>query len=168
MSAMTAEQEQLNTAPTCVNHPKVETRLTCSSCGDPICARCMVTTVVGQKCPRCARQSARARGAPEVPLVARAFGAGLVVAFAGGFVLVKVGLVGLLLAALLGFVVGEVVRRAAKRRVHTGFAIAATAALPLGMSAVALLLSVSPLAPQLLLFDVVGAVVAYLRASGTW
>ena len=52
--------EQANLAPTCVNHPKVETWLTCSSCGDPICPRCMVTTAVGQKCPRCARLSGRA------------------------------------------------------------------------------------------------------------
>jgi hypothetical protein len=165
---MSAEPEQLNATPTCVNHPRVETRLTCSSCGDPICARCMVNTVVGQKCPRCARQSSRARGTPGVPLVARAFGAGLAVAFAGGFVLVKVGLVGIILAALYGYAVGEVVRRAAKRRIHTGFGAAAVVALLLGMSAVALVFSISPLAPQLLLFDVVGAVVAYLRASGTW
>ncbi len=128
----------------------------------------MVNTVVGQKCPRCARQPARARGTPETPLVARAFGAGLVVAFAAGFVALKVGLFGLLLAALYGFGVGEVVRRAAKRRAHAGFGTAAAAALVLGMSAVALVLGVTPLAPQLLLFDVIGAVVAYLRASGTW
>ena len=57
---MTADQTNL--APTCVNHPKVETRLTCSNCGDPICTRCMVTTAVGQKCPNCARQSGRAKG----------------------------------------------------------------------------------------------------------
>src|SRR5207248_880065 len=130
----------------CVNHPKVETRLTCSSCGDPICARCMVNTVVGQKCPRCARQSSRARGSPTAPLMARAFGAGLAVAFAGGLVLVKVGLIGLLLGVLYGFVVGEAVKRAAKRRVHTGFGTTAVVALLVGMSAVALVFSVSPLA----------------------
>src|ERR687897_543539 len=70
---MTADQT--NVAPTCVNHPKVETRLTCSNCGDPICTRCMVTTAVGQKCPRCARQSGRAKGNPEPRLLARAFAA---------------------------------------------------------------------------------------------
>lgn len=166
---MSAEREQLNSAPTCVNHPKVETRLTCSSCGDPICARCMVNTVVGQKCPRCARQPARARGTPEAPLVARAFGAGLVVAVAGGFLLTRIPLIGGWLPALLyGFVVGEVVRRAARRRVHAGFGAAAVVAVLLGMSAVALLASVSPLAPHVLLFDVLGALVAYVRASGTW
>src|SRR4029453_3221800 len=73
---MTADQTNL--APTCVNHPKVETRLTCSSCGDPICTRCMVTTAVGQKCPSCAKQSGRAKGNPEPQLLARAFGAGVV------------------------------------------------------------------------------------------
>src|SRR5215211_1874605 len=78
--------EQANLAPTCVNHPKVETRLTCSSCGDPICPRCMVTTAVGQKCPRCARQSGRAKGNPDAALLAKAFGAGLAVAAAAGVV----------------------------------------------------------------------------------
>lgn len=37
----------------CVNHPKVETRLKCSKCGDPICPRCMVRTPVGYRCPAC-------------------------------------------------------------------------------------------------------------------
>src|SRR6266511_1972521 len=84
--------EQANLAPTCVNHPKVETRLTCSSCGDPICTRCMVTTAVGQKCPRCARQSGRAKGDPDTTLLARAFGAGLAVAVGlGGLVLLLGG-----------------------------------------------------------------------------
>ena len=77
---MTADRTNL--APTCVNHPKVETRLTCSNCGDPICTRCMVTTAVGQKCPRCAKQSGRAKGNPEPQLLARAFGAGVAVAAA--------------------------------------------------------------------------------------
>ena len=77
---MTADQTNL--APTCVNHPKVETRLTCSTCGDPICTRCMVTTAVGQKCPRCARQSGRAKGTPDAVLLARGFGAGLAAAAA--------------------------------------------------------------------------------------
>lgn len=37
----------------CVRHPKVETGLTCASCGTPICPKCMVVTPVGMKCPTC-------------------------------------------------------------------------------------------------------------------
>src|SRR5918992_6241909 len=83
---MTADQTNL--APTCVNHPKVETRLTCSNCGDPICTRCMVTTAVGHKCPRCAKQTGRAKGNPEPQLLGRAFGAGVAGGAPGGGVLV--------------------------------------------------------------------------------
>src|ERR687892_1791588 len=98
---MTADQT--NVAPTCVNHPKVETRLTCSNCGDPICTRCMVATAVGQKCPRCARQTGRAKGNPDPQLLARAFGAGLAVAAAGGLLLVATPFAGILLAVAHGF-----------------------------------------------------------------
>src|SRR4029450_8948012 len=107
--------DQTNLAPTCVNHPKVETRLTCSSCGDPICTRCMVTTAVGQKCPRCAKQSGRAKGNPEPRLLAGAFGAGLVVSALGGILPRAVPFAGLLLALAHGFVVGAAVRWAATR-----------------------------------------------------
>lgn len=37
----------------CVNHPKVETRLRCNKCGDPICVRCAVRTPVGYRCRAC-------------------------------------------------------------------------------------------------------------------
>ena len=109
---MTADQTNL--APTCVNHPKVETRLTCSNCGDPICTRCMVTTAVGQKCPSCAKQTGRAKGNPEPQLLGRAFGAGVAVAALGGVLLVAVPFAGLLLALAHGFVVGSTVRWAAE------------------------------------------------------
>lgn len=38
---------------TCPRH-KVETPLTCSNCGDPICPKCYVRTAVGLRCPKCA------------------------------------------------------------------------------------------------------------------
>src|SRR6266545_2754598 len=128
--------------PACVNHPDVETRLTCSNCGDPICAHCMVSTVVGQKCPRCARQSTRARGYPGSLLLLRAFGAGLAVAAVGALVLLKVGLFGgILLAA------GSLVS---------------------GLGCIAIVFSIPLLAPQVLLFLAVGGGVAFVRASGIW
>lgn len=155
--------------PACVNHPDVETRLTCSNCGDPICARCMVSTVVGQKCPRCARQSTRARGNPDSLLVLRAFGAGLAVAAVGALVLLKVGLFGgILLAAGYGFLVGEAVRQAARKRVHSRLGAIAAASLVIGLGCIAIVFSIPLLAPQVLLFLVVGGGVAFVRASGIW
>lgn len=153
----------------CVNHPEVETRLTCSSCGDPICARCMVSTVVGQKCPHCARLPARARGAPDSLLMLRAFGAGVAVAALGALVLLKVGLFGgILLAAGYGFLVGAAVRQAARRRVHSRLGAIAAASVVLGLGSIAILFGVALLAPQVLLFLVVGGGVAFVRASGIW
>jgi hypothetical protein len=160
--------DQTNLAPTCVNHPKVETRLTCSNCGDPICTRCMVATAVGQKCPRCARQSRRAKGNPEPLLLARAFGVGVAVAALGGIVLVAVPFAGLLLALAHGFVVGASVRRAARRRTHTWLGVAATAAVLVGLGGLVLVLGGNPFAARLLLAYVLSGGVAFARASGAW
>ena len=161
--------DSASVVPACVNHPDIETRLTCSSCGDPICARCMVSTVVGQKCPRCARQPARARGTPDSLLVLRAFGAGIAVAALGALVLLKVGLFGgILLAAGYGFLVGEAVRRAARKRVHSRLGAIAAASVVIGLGCMAIIFSVPLLAPQVLLFLVVGGGVAFVRAGGVW
>lgn len=41
---------------TCYRHPDRETRVSCSSCGRPICPDCMTPTPVGMRCPECMRQ----------------------------------------------------------------------------------------------------------------
>ena len=163
---MTADQTNL--APTCVNHPKVETRLTCSNCGDPICTRCMVTTAVGQKCPRCAKQTGRAKGNPEPQLLARAFGAGVAVAAAGGLLFVSLPFAGLLLALAHGFVVGAAVRWAARRRTHTWLGVAAAVAVLVGLGGLVLVLGGNPFAARLLLAYLLSGGVAFARASGAW
>ena len=160
--------DQTNLAPTCVNHPKVETRLTCSNCGDPICTRCMVTTAVGQKCPRCARQIGRAKGNPEPVLLARAFGAGVAAAAAGAVVFVFLPFAGILLALAHGFVVGAAVRWGARRRTHTWLGIVAAAAVLVGFGAVVLLLGGNPFATRWLLAYLLSGGLAFARASGAW
>jgi uncharacterized paraquat-inducible protein A len=163
---MTAEPTNL--APTCVNHPKVETRLTCSNCGDPICVRCMVTTAVGQKCPRCAKQSGRAKGNPETQLLARAFGAGVLVAAAGGLLMLAVPFAGFLLALVHGLVVGAAVRWAARRRTHSRLGLVAVAAVVVGLGGLVLVLGGNPFAARLLLAYALSGAVAFARASGAW
>jgi hypothetical protein len=160
--------EPAHVVPACVNHPEVETRLTCSNCGDPICPRCMVSTVVGQKCPRCAKQSGRARGTPDAVILLRGLGAGFGVAALGALLVLKVGFFGILLAAGYGFLVGEAVRWGARRRVHTWLGVAAAAAVLLGLGGVAAILGVPLLAPRLLLFLLLGGGIAFVRASGVW
>lgn len=44
---------------TCYRHPGRETRVSCSSCGRPICPECMTPTPVGMHCPECASQRTR-------------------------------------------------------------------------------------------------------------
>jgi hypothetical protein len=110
---------------TCINHPDTETRISCSSCGDPICTRCMRTAAVGQKCPRCARspRSAWALGKPQHYV--RAVGCGLLAAVAGGVVyaqlLTAVRFGSLILAGLLGFLIGRVVRWGARGQAQQPF-----------------------------------------------
>jgi membrane associated rhomboid family serine protease len=41
---------------TCYRHPDRGTRVSCSSCGRPICPDCMTPTPVGMRCPECMRQ----------------------------------------------------------------------------------------------------------------
>jgi hypothetical protein len=151
-----------------VNHPKVETRLTCSSCGDPICTRCMVTTAVGQKCPRCARQSGRAKGNPGSKDLARAFGAGVVAAAAGAVLLVALPFAGILLALGHGFLVGAAVRWGARRRTHMWLGLAAVAAVLVGLGGLVLVLGGNPFAGRLLLAYLLSGGVAFARASGAW
>ena len=91
----------------------------------------MRTAAVGQKCPSCARpaRSSRALGKPEHYL--RSIGAGLGAALAGGLlyaqVLAVVRFGSLILAGLLGFGIGRVVRwgtRGQSQQPFAGIAIA--------------------------------------------
>ena len=99
---------------TCVNHRNAETRLSCSSCGDPICVRCARSAAVGQKCPSCAKlpRSARATGRPRdyVRLAALGLPAAAVGGVVYGLLVAQVGF-GIILGGLLGFGIGRLVGR---------------------------------------------------------
>jgi hypothetical protein len=128
----------------------------------------MVTTAVGQKCPRCAKQTGRAKGNPEPQLLGRAFGAGVAVSALAGVLLVAVPFAGLLLALGHGFVVGSTVRWAARRRTHTWLGLAAVAAVLIGLGGLVLVLGGNPFATRLLLAYLLSGGVAFARASGAW
>ena len=106
----------------CVNHPSVETLVTCSACGDPICPDCMVHTPVSAKCPRCARmpKTAQVRIQPErmVLVAAAGLGAAAVGGYVFGLLVTSVSLFAffaLIAAFALGAGVGEAVSRASGR-----------------------------------------------------
>jgi membrane associated rhomboid family serine protease len=54
---------------TCYRHPDRETRVSCSSCGRPICPDCMTPTPVGMRCPECMQERTKVvrnpGGAPQ-------------------------------------------------------------------------------------------------------
>ncbi|MGN6378676.1 MAG: B-box zinc finger protein [Gaiellales bacterium] len=101
----------------CANHPKVETAVSCSDCGKPICPDCMVPAAVGIKCRECARMPRSARAGLRPQKAARAVagsaaagtGLGVLLAYAGyaGF-----GFFTIIVAFLVGYLVGRATVRA--------------------------------------------------------
>ena len=104
----------------CYRHPDRETRVSCATCGRPICTECMVPTEVGIKCPDDAQLPRGARaGVMKRDQIARSFLAGVAVALLGAlvvyFVLPQIGFGRLILSALAGWGAGIFVHRAGGR-----------------------------------------------------
>jgi hypothetical protein len=102
----------------CYRHPKRETRVSCATCGRPICTECMVATDVGIKCPDDARLPRGARaGVMKTDQVVRSFLAGVAVAVAGIPVVYVLFLLPLtwLLSAAAGYGAGTLINRAGGR-----------------------------------------------------
>ena len=106
------------TLPRCTRHPKVETALTCASCGTPVCPDCMVQAPVGIKCPTCAKQprSALVRLKPERALraVAAVLAVGALLALLLSALQSFSGFFGLFVAYGVGRALAEIVNRTAK------------------------------------------------------
>jgi hypothetical protein len=102
----------------CYRHPKRETRVSCATCGRPICTECMVATDVGIKCPDDARLPRGARaGVMKSGQVLRSVLMGLGVAVAGipvAYVLLLLPLTWLISAAA-GYGAGTLINRAGGR-----------------------------------------------------
>jgi uncharacterized membrane protein YeaQ/YmgE (transglycosylase-associated protein family) len=104
----------------CYRHPDRETRVSCATCGRPICTECMVPTEVGIKCPDDARLPRGARaGVMKRGQIARSFLAGVAVALLGAvvvyYVLPQIGFGRLIISALAGWGAGVFVHRAGGR-----------------------------------------------------
>ena len=112
---MSAIEEEA--APRCANHPTVETLVSCSNCGKPICPDCMVHAPVGVKCRDCARMPRSAL----VRLKPRAGGHGHRRLRGGAAVAIGIalaaltgssfGFFGLLISFGVGIVMAEIVTR---------------------------------------------------------
>jgi hypothetical protein len=104
----------------CYRHPDRETRVSCATCGRPICTECMVQTEVGLKCPDDAQLPRGARaGVMKRDQIAKSFLAGVAVALLGALVvyyaLPQIGFGRLILSALAGWGAGVFVHRAGGR-----------------------------------------------------
>ena len=173
---MSAIEEEA--APRCANHPNVETLVSCSSCGKPICTECMVHAPVGVKCRDCARmpRSALVRLKPAraataiLAAVGTALGAGIAM---GALANSGFGFFGFLVAFGIGVLMAEVVTRTSGYyRGRESGAIAAGASLlvyVIAWQAMPLLYAHTRLAANWVtlqfVFGIVAAVVAYRRVA---
>jgi hypothetical protein len=103
----------------CYRHPDRETRVTCATCGRPICTECMVQTEVGIKCPDDARMPRGARaGVMKRGQVLSTLLAGAAVALVGipvVFAILQIPAGRLIISALAGYLAGTLVYRAGGR-----------------------------------------------------
>jgi hypothetical protein len=102
----------------CYRHPKRETRVSCATCGRPICTECMVATDVGIKCPDDARLPRGARtGVMKTNQLLKSVLAGVGVAVAGipiAYVLFLLPLT-VFISAAAGYGAGTLINRAGGR-----------------------------------------------------
>ncbi len=103
----------------CYRHPKRETRVSCATCGRPICTECMRQTEVGIKCPDDATLPRGARaGVMKGSQIVRTLLAGVAVALLGVpvvFAIFQIGFFSLIFSALAGYGAGTLVHRAGGR-----------------------------------------------------
>ena len=115
----------------CAYHPDVETNLRCGKCGKPICPKDMVQTPVGARCPDCAKLYKLPTYQVSTKYYLRAAGTGLGMAIVCGIAWGLIGLIvpffylNLLIAAGVGYAIGEVVSLSVNRKRGARLAIVA-------------------------------------------
>jgi hypothetical protein len=151
----------------CYRHPNRETRVSCATCGRPICTECMRSTYVGIKCPDDAKLPRGARtGVMKPGQIVKSLLAGIGVALIGipvAYALLNLtGILTFVLAIAAGYGAGTLVYRAGGRN---------SGPLAVGVSVVAVLVAFSPLlVPSLLvgvfhIWQVLPAIIATVAAG---
>ncbi len=111
----------------CSYHPDVETELSCTECGKPICPKEMILTPVGYKCPEHARPKRSQYTFVKPKQLALAIVAGLAAGVGGAFLLSGIAWGGFFMGIIWGSLTSELVRRASGG--HRGGTVGAVAAL---------------------------------------
>ncbi len=149
----------------CATHPNVETGLACGRCERFICPRCMIQTPVGSRCGDCAR----VRKSPVFDVTTKqylmasvaAVGLGGVLGVVGALLRIEIGwflfLTGIL-AAGIGYLVGEAVSVAANRKRGLGLSLIATSGVVIAFAAATITTLAQPVAYRYDLFNIVTAV----------
>ena len=113
----------------CARHPDVETNLRCGKCGTPICPRCMVQSPVGARCPDCVKLTKIPTYRVSSSHYVKAVAAGLVSAAVTGIIwgiiesYLPFRFFSLLIAAGIGYLVGEAISRSVNRKRGTTLAV---------------------------------------------
>ena len=103
----------------CALHPETETNLRCSKCGQLICPKCLVQTPIGARCSECAALKRLPVYDVSAVFYARAIAAGLITASVLGAIWPFIPLGGflwLIIAAGIGYAIGEVVSLSVNRK----------------------------------------------------
>ena len=104
----------------CAAHPQVETNLTCSRCGTPICPKCLIQTPVGARCRKCAglKRLPTYEITPKqyVKAVVVGLGSSVVVGIAWAALWGFLWFFNFCLAAGAGYAIGEILSRSVNRR----------------------------------------------------
>jgi len=121
----------------CAFHPDVETNLRCGKCGKPICPKCLVQTLVGARCPDCAKLYKLPTYQVSATYLLRAIGTGAGMAIVGGVIwgvvrgAVPFFYLNFLLAPAVGYAIGEVISLSVNRKRGAILAIIAGVAVAL-------------------------------------
>ena len=113
----------------CTRHPNVETNLRCGKCGTPICPRCMVESPVGARCPDCAKLTKIPTYRISSSHYVKAVTAGLISAIVTGIIwgviesYLPFRFFSLLIAAGIGYLIGESISRSVNRKRGTTLAV---------------------------------------------
>ena len=125
----------------CQRHKDVETSVSCTRCGDPICPSCMVHAPVGVRCLDCARSRPIPTFDVTTPFLLRAIGAGVAVAALGGAVISGIiwflplpYFISAILIAALGYGIGESISLATNRKRGTRLKLVSGVCMLLGFT----------------------------------
>jgi len=146
----------------CAAHPDVETALRCGKCGKPICPKCMVQTPVGARCRECAKLYKLPTYRVSSLYYLRAAGTGLVMAVAIGVVwgiinnFLSFFFLNLLLAAGVGYAIGEVVGLSVNRKRSPWLAVMGSLAVVMAYLVNIFTFGSFPWSPFRIIFDILG------------